>query len=261
MNTSGTKDRFLAAHKLLVDETTSLEKFESVKALLKGLNPKIDKTLDVCSKALSNIENLGKGDIISISTDNLPEETEEEKRKKKALILFIKTWKTLQSEIERIGKDLEADKDNQKGIKDQVSALGKILVIAKGPFGAITILAIIIAGFLIFRSGKTRDERQSSTLASSPTPVLVNTPTPAVSPTPNARAKIKVISFSDKKIPLSELEVKTGPDCTNSPSEAPHYHAKNGRSVKAIDGTQITDPGACAFGKVSEVAVEEIETP
>lgn len=56
------------------------------------------------------------------------------------------------------------------------------------------------------------------------------------------------------------LEVRTGPDCTNSPQQAPHYHAKNGQFVRATDGTIIQDPGSCAFGKVNEVQIEELET-
>ena len=63
---------------------------------------------------------------------------------------------------------------------------------------------------------------------------------------------IKYIEYMSKKIPLDEIIIRNGPDCN-----APHYHAKNGVSVKSTDGETIQDPDACAFGKVSETKVIE----
>src|SRR3990167_10911060 len=75
---SDSRERFLAAHKLFLDETTTLEKFESARTLIQGINPKVDKALDACSKAIQKIENLRKSEVIELAAWNLPERTEEE---------------------------------------------------------------------------------------------------------------------------------------------------------------------------------------
>src|SRR3989344_7211581 len=107
---SDSRERFLAAHKLFLDETTTLEKFESARTLIQGINPKVDKALDSCSKAIQKIENLRKGEVIELAAGNLSERTEEEKKRKKAIVWFIRTWKQLQSEVERIKAEFEKGK-------------------------------------------------------------------------------------------------------------------------------------------------------
>lgn len=69
------------------------------------------------------------------------------------------------------------------------------------------------------------------------------------------KEKIKVIVVNGKKVPIAQVHVGTGPEC--GPNEAPHYHANTG-SVTALDGTVIPDPGACGYGKVRDVPVEEV---
>ena len=265
MADSDANKRFLAAHKFLLGEATTFEEFEAIRTLVRGINPKVDKALDVCYEAFERIENLRKGEVIELSAESLSENTQEEKRRKKAILFFIKTWKELKSEVERVSAELGvgAGETDKKSFGEQIGSFGKIFAFAKGPFGIITLLALIIAVGLILT---TRNRTQIQLSLSTPTPIAtvpsspIQTSSPTSISTPSKKLTIQVITFERKKIPLSELAVRIGPDCTNSPSETPHYHARNGVNVKAIDGIVISDPGACAFGKVSEVAIQEVES-
>lgn len=261
MTPTDSKERFLAASRLLTAQSTTLEKFEEVRKLTAGVNPKVDRLLELCSDALSKIEKLRKGEVIELAADHLPEETEEEKRRKAAILFFIRSWKELQSEVERVKSEL-ADKGESKSSQEQMASLGKIAVFAKGPFGIITLGAVIVAGILIY-FGNNQNQVQTqvpvntsivrSTPASSSTPAL----TPSSSPT--VKKKIKVITYNEKQIALSELTVATGSECTVDHQEpASHYHAKDHESAPALDGTMVFDPGGCGFGKVSEVKIEEV---
>ena len=124
-------------------------------------------------------------------------------------------------------------------------------------------MALIIAVGLIL-TARNRTQTQLPLPTVTPIATVPSSPIQTSSPTsistPSKKLTIQVITFERKKIPLSELAVRIGPDCTNSPSEAPHYHARNSVNVKTIDGTVISDSGACAFGKVSEVAIQEVES-
>ena len=267
MDITDSRKKFDSAARILDGQSTTFEKFESIRTLTGGFNPKVDRALESCSKALSTLKKLQEGEIIELTAENLPENTEDEKKRKRALLWFIRSQKQLQGEVERVKAEFEhsGHEPEDKSIAKQVDNFGKIFTFAKGPFGIITLLALVIAGALVFwgRSRQTGAPMVIPTPATVSTPVGVSSPSPilTMSPTPSGKAKVKVITFIDKKIPLSELEVRTGPDCTDSPREAPHYHAKNNVSVVALDGSVIHDPGACAFGKVSEVMIEEIETP
>lgn len=260
MNLSEQKQRLEAARKILQQETTTLEKCQSLLTFASGINPRIDAKLESFKKTLSGLRHLQKGEIIDLSLEALPEDTEEQKKRKKALLFFLKHFRELEGEIERVKGELEKVKEGKvKG--EEIATFSQIGALAKGPFGIITALAVIVAVVAIFANrGQTQpttplQQSLPISVASSPTP----TPSPTISKSPSTKAKIKVITFNGKKIPLDQLEVRTGPDCTNSPQEAPHYHAKNNQFVTALDGTQIADPGACAYGKVAEVAIEEVE--
>jgi len=45
-----------------------------------------------------------------------------------------------------------------------------------------------------------------------------------------------------------------GPDC-----DSPHYHGLSEVSVKTTDGSLMTDPGGCGFGKVKDVSVIDVQ--
>lgn len=133
-----------ATENLLNEEKTSIEKFESIRSLIKGINPKIDKALALCSQELSKLRKLQKGEVIDLIVENLPEETKEEKKRKKALLLFLVRWKNLKSEVKRVRREFEQAKQ-QGTAEGRITAFGKILAFAKGPLGIVTFIAAGIA--------------------------------------------------------------------------------------------------------------------
>lgn len=139
------RDRLRAADKLLQGETTTLGQVQSVRTILKGLNPKLDTLLTSCTNALSNLdklEKLQKGDVITLSAEVLPETTEKEKKRKKALLLFLAQWKQLKGEVARIEKELgNTQSGGTKTSTQKTMGLGRILGYAKGPLGLITVVA------------------------------------------------------------------------------------------------------------------------
>ena len=198
MDNADAKEKFLAASKLLVGETTTVEKFEEARKLVKGVNPRVDRLLEFCSEAISKIEKLQKGEVIELSAEALPDETEEQKRRKKALLFFIRSFKELQSEIARVRSEL-ADRNESKSSQEQMASFGKIAAFSKGPFGIITLGAILAAGIFIYL-GNNQDDVQTQVPIN--TPSARSTPasssgvlTQSSSPSPNK--KIKVIREVD----------------------------------------------------------------
>ncbi|MBI4096804.1 MAG: hypothetical protein HY428_00100 [Candidatus Levybacteria bacterium] len=233
MDRKDVQSRTRAAYKLLLEETTTREKFESIRTLIKGINPQVDKALTQTSQAFADYEKLHKGEIIELTVEKLPEVTEEEKKRKKALLFLLRSWKQLQSEVERVQSEFGKGKESGDKTQDMFS---RVLRGAKGPLGIVTISALVIAGALTVFSQKTSQQES---------------PKPA---TTEEKPSIRAIEFKGKYIPLSELEARSGSDC-----DSEHYHAKNHTSVIATDKTIIPDPGACAYGKVTDVKVVEIE--
>ena len=229
MNPQDTKKRLLTAAKLMLEKTTTREKFESIRTLIKGINPRIDKAFDSCSGALSDCVKLQKGEVIELTLENLPEQTEEEKKRKRALLLFLNSWKNLRNEIQRLQNEFENNQNNPNS--NNITSFAKIIAFAKGPFGIVTIGAIVILGVLAFIKSTKQADVQGGT-------------------SPKNASKIQVIEYNGKKIPLSEVVVGTGLDC-----DSPHYHAKSHTAAKALDGSAVSDPGACGYGKVREVLV------
>lgn len=258
MDTKDTRNRLKEANKFLVEETTSAEKLESLSIILKGLNPKLDQALQNCAENFSKIEKLQSGDVISLTADSLPENSEEEKKRKKAILAFIRSWEDLKSEVERIKSEFE----DSKNPTQQAQGVGRIIAFAKGPLGIITVIAAAIVGTLILLNSNQGSKTKSTTLAQTPTPASDSaspspTPTTATSPSPQAKKKVKVIIFNGKKIPLEELKIGSGPECSDHEGQAPHYHALNQIAARALDGTLVADPGGCGYGKTKEVAVVE----
>ena len=140
MNTQNAHTRLQAAYSLLAESTTTREKFNHVSTLIRGIHASIDTALEKSHHALSTIDKIQDGDMISLSSENLPENTEEEKRHKKLLLLFIRSWKDLQSEVSRVSA--EFNDPNSQTPAQQGSRLWRILKGAKGPLGIITVVAI-----------------------------------------------------------------------------------------------------------------------
>lgn len=141
------REKIDAAMQLLFEDTTTVAKFEKTRTLLKGINPKIDHTLETCSKGLKTLKRLQTGDIIELTATNLPEHTEREKKRKKYLLLFISSWKNLKGEVARVEKLYkEQNADGKTTTQEHLATAGKLAAASKGPFGLITGLAVVIAG-------------------------------------------------------------------------------------------------------------------
>jgi hypothetical protein len=145
------KKRVLAAQTLLLEPSSSFEKFSAVKDILKGVHPHLDEALERCEKDLATVEKVLGHDFISLGLENLPEITEEQKERKRAILFFWKTWNTLRSEVARV----QAEMNESNYSSDQVaksSHLGKIFNFAKGPFGILTIIAIVLVSASAYTS-------------------------------------------------------------------------------------------------------------
>ncbi|HSW48262.1 MAG TPA: hypothetical protein VLG67_04235 [Candidatus Saccharimonadales bacterium] len=229
------RERLDSALQLLDGSSTTVEKFESARILIKGINPRIDGLLTECSKHLANLNKLQANELIELSAENLPEQTEEEKKRKRTVLLLIKSFKDLRSEVERVRKEL-----GNAGKQGKVNTAARIGIGAKGAFGLITLAAIVIVGVSFFARKNPTPQQIENSLA----------PTVAIS----TKSAIQAIEFNGKKIALTELARRNGPDC-----DSPHYHALNHLSVTALDGSVIIDPGGCAFGKIKDVKVIEVK--
>ena len=144
MNHREAHKRLLAAQKLLLGPSTTREKFNSICALIQGINPAVDNVLAECQRQLSTLDKLQDGDVIGLSAEHLPENTEEEKKRKKWLLLFIHSWKQLKSEVARVEQEMH-DASNAQTTGGKTSHWGKIFGAAKGPLGIITVLAVGVA--------------------------------------------------------------------------------------------------------------------
>lgn len=132
--------RLKAAHTLLVEPTTTREKFASVCTLIRGVDSRIDQMIQKCEEGLSAWDKLSGGEIIHLTAEHLPENTEEEKKRKKYILLFITSWKQLQSEVARVQEELQNTGGEQP--VHTASRWGRIIKGARGPLGIITIVAI-----------------------------------------------------------------------------------------------------------------------
>lgn len=143
------KEKLEAAYALVTEQTTTFEKFEKIRILLKGIHPRIDKHLGSVSKAFHHLKKVHKGEIIELTLEHLPEDTKEQKKRKKALLLFLSFWKDLKGEVTRIkGLYDAAGEDGHIDLKEHASIGAKVLGFAKGPFALITGAAVVIVGGL-----------------------------------------------------------------------------------------------------------------
>lgn len=133
------RKRLQAAQILLLEPSTTREKFSAMCRMMSGIDSRIDAHLFALERHLSMWDKVSSGDVIGLSAEHLPENTEEEKKRKKWLLLFINGWRQLQSEVTRVQAELSSAHSSPTG--DKASHFGKILHFAKGPFGIITFLA------------------------------------------------------------------------------------------------------------------------
>lgn len=238
--------RLEEAIKLITKDTTSLEKFYSIKKIIQGLDKKTDRTLEECSRIASRLEKLNQGKVVDIVFEYLPENTKEDKERKKLLLLFLKYYRELKSEVIRLKNEYQNLQKNakEKNLSESSESFSRILLKAKGPFGLITLaVAIILAGVLLL----PKKDKQAPTQN-----IIQNI---EISP----KQKIKAIKFQENYIPLDQLRIGIGSECTTSGEQKKHYHAQSGSTVTATDGTGLVDPGGCGFGKTDDITVLEIE--
>ncbi|MEK7649859.1 MAG: hypothetical protein AAB367_02790 [Patescibacteria group bacterium] len=134
------KARLEAAHALFVGDTTSRQKMSSARELIRGIHPRLDERLKAADDAFSQYEKIDNSEYIELSAEHLPENTEDQKKRKKALLLLIRFWKDLGSEIKRV--EAELNTPGGEHALSQKSFWGKIFAAAKGPMGIITIVAV-----------------------------------------------------------------------------------------------------------------------
>lgn len=223
--------KLISAFDLVSGTSISVAAFESVRELVKGFHPGLDEKLEVCSKALDTLQKIENFDVISLSVEHLPEESEKQKKRKKALLFFINCVKDLQSEIKRV--DAQMNQSNGS-VQNNLSHFGTIVKYARGPLGFITLVAVVIVVFVGITGNKAQKKKVSAIVPSA------------------SGNQIQVITYNGKQIPLSQLFVGHGPDC-----DSPHYHAISG-TVTTLDKTKIQDPEGCGFGKVSVIQVHSI---
>lgn len=78
MDAADAKNRFLAASELLRGDAITIDKLHSIRDLIRGINPRVDELLNNCLSAVSKNQKLEKSEVIELSQENLPENTEEE---------------------------------------------------------------------------------------------------------------------------------------------------------------------------------------
>ncbi len=151
MKYKDTHTKLLAAQKLLFEPTTSIDKFNAVAALVRGIHPDLDTHLAGLEKQIAFFDKAQHGQVIELALEHLPEITEEDKSRKKALLLFIDSWRNLSGEINRVDAELSAANAGANS-GESASHWGRIAHFAKGPFGILTILALGIV-FTLHETG------------------------------------------------------------------------------------------------------------
>jgi hypothetical protein len=139
--------RFQAAHTILASERINRATFDALVSLLSGINPKLDKMLKEAAKAFRHVDQLQKSDVVALVTEALPEMTPEQKKRKKALLLFFKLWNDIKAEVARIEKEMAKSQGNASS----ASIWGPVVGFAKGPLGIITLIA---AGIVMLKASE-----------------------------------------------------------------------------------------------------------
>jgi len=142
MSPKDIRKKLSAVESVFSESATTIEKLKSVKTLLRGIHPALDAKLAEYGKHLDLLEKAEQGAVIELSAEAMPENTEEEKKRKAALLLFLKKWNDLKSEVARISAELDV---NSESGGSAASLAGKIFSAAKGPLGIITVLALAFA--------------------------------------------------------------------------------------------------------------------
>lgn len=155
--TEDQKLKIKAGLELLCEENTSLDKIQKLSHLIKGTNHEIDKKLKTLLDIAGKIKKVQEGDVITLSVENLPEDNDKNKKRKKLILLLLSSWKDLSSEVSRI-QDLQ-NVASATGIasKETLVKGGKIAATAKGPLGVVTVIAAGVVAVGAFLNNKAVD--------------------------------------------------------------------------------------------------------
>ena len=246
MDYSDAKKRLLAAQAILLEPTSSFEKLSSVRKLIAGVHPRIDAILAQTDKELDALQKVIGGDVIGLSANNLSERTEEEKKRKRYLLLFLKTWNSLKSEVARVQAEFDAGQNAPDAVS-HASHWGRIFNFAKGPFGIITIVAAALVATSAATSVKITIYNQGC-------PTMV----------PSASMPIPIPGISFPKDPLvsgssGEMSIPALPltvDGTNV-GRLTASSLKFNMSFELGEVDQVTFDGQELLGKVTDIKLAE----
>jgi hypothetical protein len=232
-------NRFKAAEKILSSESTGVEQFRGLKKLVAGFNPKLDKQLKKVEELIATVEKIHRKKVVELTVKHLPQDTPEQKKRRKALLLLLKRWKRLRTEVARVKKELQRESKTSQDNLSQVTEKGvRIGAKAKGLFGLLTVVAVVIAVGLNIAETKKREQTDSSKLN-------------------QGQEMIEVIRYRDWQIPVTELHDGIGRECLLDGQPQHHFHPSNQVSVITIEGEELSDPdpGGCGFGMVESFKV------
>ena len=139
MDHRSAEKRLRVAGELLASREFTPSTVHSLHALLSGINPKLDEKLGALEKTAKHVEHMQKGNAIDLVVESMPEMTPEQKKRKKAILLFLKFWNDLKAEVSRIEKEFGQAKSAKS--HGTTRAMGRIWAGAKGPLGIITLVA------------------------------------------------------------------------------------------------------------------------
>jgi hypothetical protein len=135
--------RLAAVQEILASERVDKATFESLRKLLQGIDPKLDAVLGAAGKAFKHADQLLKGDVLELMLGNILDVTPEDKKRKKAILFFLKFWNDLKSEVARVEKEMNNARTNH------TNPIGSIVSLAKGPLGIITLIAAAVVALKV----------------------------------------------------------------------------------------------------------------
>ncbi|HLB60750.1 MAG TPA: hypothetical protein VJL83_04055 [Patescibacteria group bacterium] len=210
MQESIAEKKLKAAIRLMTADDVSQGTFEDIRTLVKGIDKHIDEALAQTSDAIKMLKELHKKDVISLSertAKELPEHTDEQKKRKKALLFFLTNWKKLRGEIKRAVAAIESQKEQSTDSSSHAhhpSALAKLYATAKGPLGLITVLGVGIAAGIVALKSTAREITIVNDGCGTLTPQVelpvqipgIELPTQSINDGESALAKLPPLSFS-----------------------------------------------------------------
>ena len=106
--------RLTTATAVFSDSSSTIDRARAAVSLLVGISPRTDALCTECLRHLDTIGHIERGELTEIGVHALSEETEDQKRRKKALLLLLKGWKDLQAEVARYSRNFRTK--NKAGV-------------------------------------------------------------------------------------------------------------------------------------------------